>query len=100
AKPDSDASVHLCAFPEADEALIDNQLSNVMNSLLRLVSLGSAARNIAKIKVRQPLAMLEVEGDWGFERAVELFKDQLCDELNLRDARFHKPKSENDRLLT
>ena len=31
-----------------------------MDALLRLVSLGGAARNAAKIKVRQPLAELRV----------------------------------------
>src|SRR5438093_2804154 len=45
-------SVHLCDFPEADESLIDRDLSEDMNALLRLVSLGSAARNSVKIKVR------------------------------------------------
>ena len=32
-----------------------------MDALLRLVSLGSAARNSVKIKVRQPLAELKVQ---------------------------------------
>src|SRR2546429_8206165 len=47
-------SVHLCDFPRADEALIDAELSSDMDALLRLVSLGSAARNTVKIKRRQP----------------------------------------------
>src|SRR5437764_5792761 len=48
----SDWSVHLCNFPQADETLIDADLSADMDALLRLVSLGSAARNSVKIKVR------------------------------------------------
>ena len=54
-------SVHLCDYPEADESLIDNELSADMDALLRLVSLGSAARNTVKIKVRQPLAEMKVQ---------------------------------------
>ena len=59
-------SVHLCDYPQADESLIDAQLSQDMEALLDLVTLGSAARNTVKIKVRQPLA--EIEGATGRRR--------------------------------
>jgi isoleucyl-tRNA synthetase len=56
-----------------------------MNALLRLVSLGSAARNIAKIKVRQPLAEMRVRSDdQDVRRAIERFGDQICEELNVK----------------
>jgi isoleucyl-tRNA synthetase len=78
-------SVHLCDFPNVEESLIDEQLSSDMEALLELVSLGSAARNEAKIKVRQPLAEMKVKpGNDAARRAVERFADQLCDELNIR----------------
>src|SRR5262245_55031130 len=54
-------SVHLCDYPQADESLVDERLSADMQALLRLVTLGSAARNSVKIKVRQPLAELKVQ---------------------------------------
>ena len=54
-------SVHLCDFPQVDDELIDARLSADMDALLRLVSLGSAARNSVKIKVRQPLAEMKVQ---------------------------------------
>src|SRR5262249_23912935 len=54
-------SVPLCESPERDAALIDEDLSADMDALLRLVSLGSAARNTVKIKVRQPLAEMKVQ---------------------------------------
>src|SRR5262245_872699 len=80
----SPASVHLCDFPEVADSLIDKDLSTDMDALLRLVSLGLAARNEARIKVRQPLAEMRVQpGDDGDSRAVERFGDQLCDELNI-----------------
>src|SRR5216683_3196623 len=64
-------SVHLCDFPVAEEDLVDAELSADMDALLRLVALGSAARNSVKIKRRQPLAEMQIEtGDNGYRRAV------------------------------
>jgi isoleucyl-tRNA synthetase len=53
-------SVHLCDFPQADESLIDAALSEDMGAVQRVVSLGLAARQGAKLNVRQPLAALAV----------------------------------------
>ena len=80
-----------CAIiPKADEALIDEQLSADMEALLRLVSLGSAARNTVKIKVRQPLAEMKVQpGDERDRRAVERFADQIREELNVKKVTLH-----------
>ena len=68
-------SVHLCAFPRPDEALIDERLSEDIDALLQLVSLGLAARNAGKRKVRQPLAELVAAGGEPVRRAVERFPD-------------------------
>jgi len=57
---DSPASVHLTLFPAADENLIDQSLEEKMEILMRLVSLGRAARNKAGIKVRQPVEKMLV----------------------------------------
>jgi len=83
-------SVHLCDYPMADDSLIDHELSQDMNALLRLVSLGSAARNAAKQKVRQPLAELRVcPGSDADRRAVARFSDQLREELNVKVVSVH-----------
>src|SRR5262249_44285662 len=90
--PDPPESVHHTGYPEVDESLIDEQLSADMDALLRLVSLGSAARNGVKIKVRQPLAELKVQpGSDADRRAVERFADQICEELNLKKVTLHDP---------
>jgi isoleucyl-tRNA synthetase len=95
ATPDTDASgspvsVHSCDFPEADDTLIDQVLSAEMEALLRLVSLGSAARNSAKIKVRQPLAEMRVQPSQARERrAIERFGDQISEELNIKRVVLH-----------
>ncbi|GIW78535.1 MAG: isoleucine--tRNA ligase [Gemmatales bacterium] len=92
--PDMPPSVHLCDYPVADKALIDNDLSADMNALLRLVSLGSAARNTVKIKVRQPLAELKIQPSPNSRdrQAVERFADQICEELNLKKVTLHDPR--------
>jgi isoleucyl-tRNA synthetase len=78
-------SVHLCDFPEVDKSLIDEELSTDMDALLRLVSLGLAARNSVKIKVRQPLAEMRVfTSDPSDRHAIDRFADQLCEELNIK----------------
>jgi isoleucyl-tRNA synthetase len=84
------ASVHLCAYPTVDEALIDEPLSADMDALLRLVSLARAARDGAKINVRKPLAELKVQpGSDAERRAVERFPDQICEELNVKKVTLH-----------
>ncbi len=85
-------SVHLCDYPGAESSLIDETLSADIEALLRLVSLGLAARNQAKIKVRQPLAELKVQpAGEADRRAVERFADQICEELNIKRVTLHDP---------
>jgi isoleucyl-tRNA synthetase len=87
-------SIHLCDFPTADESLIDARLSEDTDALLRLVSMGRAARNVVKIKVRQPLAELTIQpGSDADRRAVERFIEQMKDELNLKRITLHDPSS-------
>jgi isoleucyl-tRNA synthetase len=88
--PEEEPSVHLCDYPQPDEALIDEELSHEMDALLDLVTLGSAARNTVKIKVRQPLAELKVQpGDDYLRRAVDRFADQVREELNIKKVSLH-----------
>jgi isoleucyl-tRNA synthetase len=86
----SPESVHLADFPTANEALIDTELSQDMDAVLRIVSLGGAARNAAKQKVRQPLAELRVQpGSDADRRAVERFPGLITDELNVKRVTVH-----------
>ena len=59
---DAPESVHLCDFPVADANLIDSALEKEMDNAVRMVVLGRAARNAAKIKNRQPLSRMMVQG--------------------------------------
>ncbi len=83
------SSVHLTDYPQADTTLIDRELSEDVDALLRLVNLGGAARNAVKIKVRQPLAELCVTGGDAERRAIERFAVQLSEELNVKRVSWH-----------
>ena len=88
----AEGSVHHCDYPVVDESLIDSELSADMEALLGLVSLGSAARNSVKIKVRQPLAELRVQpSEEVGRRALQRFADQICEELNIKQVTPHDP---------
>src|SRR5882724_2007395 len=85
-------SIHHCNFPEVDESLIDAELSADMEALLRLVSLGSAARNSVRIKVRQPLTEIVIQPANDSElHAVQRYAEQISEELNLKKVRLHDP---------
>jgi len=85
---DSDApeSVHLAMWPEYDEALIDQKLNDETRTVMKVVSLGRAARSKAGIKVRQPLASATafVASDYHAE-GLRRLSDQVIDELNVRE---------------
>ena len=53
---DAPESVHLAAWPQVSQGRVDEQLMSDTRLVMKLVSLGHAARNNAKVKVRQPLA--------------------------------------------
>jgi len=80
--PTDPESVHLCDFPTADAALIAEQLSQDMEAIQLVISLGLAARQQAKIKVRQPLSELFVhttsaEVRRGVRRYMALVKQEV-----------------------
>jgi isoleucyl-tRNA synthetase len=79
-------------LPTADELLVDGELSQEMDAVLRVVSLGGAARDRAKIKTRQPLAELKVQPAADVERrGVERFATVIADELNVKRVTIHDP---------
>lgn len=76
-------SVHLCAFPEADEKFIDKALEDGMEQVLQIVILGRAARNAGNLKNRQPLSEMFVVSDKNVELSAEE-KSIVLDELNVK----------------
>ena len=79
-----EASVHLCSFPEADAARIDDELEAAMAICMRVCELGRSARGEAGLKIRQPLAMMTAVCP---PLTGELLEVAL-DELNVKQAVF------------
>ncbi len=85
---DSPESVLLCDWPQADEALIDADLSFRMGVALKVVNLGRAARMASQLKVRQPLAVVAVAVDPKRQAALASLADVVLDELNVKRLEF------------
>ncbi|MDO5572517.1 MAG: DUF5915 domain-containing protein, partial [bacterium] len=78
-------SVHLCDFPTADEKLIDRQLENDMDEVLRVVVMGRACRNTANIKNRQPIAQMFIKAP---EALSDFYVQIVKEELNVKTVIF------------
>ncbi|MBA4190240.1 MAG: isoleucine--tRNA ligase [Planctomycetaceae bacterium] len=88
--PTDPVSVHLCDFPVADESLKDTVLTDDMEAVQRVISLGLSARQQAKLNVRQPLAELVVSAaSDDVQRAAGRFSDLIGDELNVKKVSLH-----------
>jgi isoleucyl-tRNA synthetase len=84
-------SVHLCDFPQFDEAAIESDLEERMRAVLDVISLGRALRNAAKIRIRQPLQAVYVVGPSAVMRdAVNQFTDLVKEELNVKEVRINE----------
>jgi isoleucyl-tRNA synthetase len=85
---DTPESVHFCDWPEADAALIDEDLSFRMGVARKVVNLGRAARMAAQLKVRQPLATALVACDARQRTALESLSEVVTEELNVKQLAF------------
>ena len=81
--PDAAASIHLLPFPEPDHALRRPDLEADMESARRVLRAGLAARNEARMKVRQPLGRMLVTAPAAVERGVRAFEQDILEELNV-----------------
>ncbi len=78
-------SIHLCDYPEVNEAWIDEALESDMANVLKLVVMGRACRNTANIKNRQPIGQMFVKA--AFELP-DFYKEIVADELNVKNVKF------------
>jgi isoleucyl-tRNA synthetase len=95
--PQAPRSVHLSRWPEADRVLLSQteQLRAEMEVALKAVSLGRAARQDQNLKTRQPLqaALLQVPSA-AARRAIERFRAEVCEELNVEELSFAEEGAE------
>ena len=79
-------SVHLADYPVSDESLIDEKLEEKMDLVRNLISLGRNVREENKVKVRQPISEVVLDG-----KNKEILKDLvdlIKEELNVKEVVF------------
>jgi len=78
-------SIHLCDFPEVNEAWIDTKLEEDMENVLKAVVMGRACRNTANIKNRQPIGNMFIKAPFTLD---EFYQEIIREELNVKNVVF------------
>ena len=84
-------SVHLAYYPVADESLIDEKIEERMDLVRTLVGLGRGIREKERIKVRQPLSSVLVDGK--YESVISDLVPLIQEELNIKNVDFENDLS-------
>lgn len=79
-------SVHLSDFPKADLSLVNDQIENKMDLVRDLISLGRNAREEVKIKVRQPISEVLIDGK--NESLIGDLEELIKEELNVKKVTY------------
>jgi len=86
---DAPESVHMTAWPEANEDLVDEDLLFDVGVVQKVVGLGRAARAQSGVRTRQPLSRLLLRApDDASAAALEAHRDQVMEELNVKNVEF------------
>jgi isoleucyl-tRNA synthetase len=85
-------SIHLCDYPETEKRLINRDLEKKMEEIRKIVSLALRERQKAKIKVRQPLSLLEIKNA-KYKISKEL-KELIKKELNVKKVKISVGRGE------
>lgn len=87
-----DESVHLALYPEVNANLIDKNIEEKMDLVRDLVALGRASRENVKIKVRQPLNEVVIDGK--YEELIKDLVPLIKEELNVKEVVFEQDLSQ------
>jgi isoleucyl-tRNA synthetase len=79
-------SVHIAFYPKANEDNIDKNVEYRMDLVRDLVALGRGTREKEKIKVRQPLTKILVDGK--YQALINDLTPLIKDELNVKEVVF------------
>ena len=88
----NEQSVHLQDFPVYDEAKINEAIEEKMDLVRELISLGRNAREEAKIKVRQPISEIILDGK--NKAVINDLVDLIKEELNVKNVIFAQDLNE------
>ncbi|MBQ1390297.1 MAG: isoleucine--tRNA ligase [Firmicutes bacterium] len=79
-------TVHTAYFPESDPSLIDARVEERMDLIRTIVALGRGIREKERIKVRQPLSEILVDGK--YKDVIEDLAGLVKEELNVKEVVF------------
>jgi len=85
--PEAPISVHLNAYPQVDEGLVDEVLEQSIEAVIRLKNLALNLRTQSKVKIRQPLGTIYVRPKDDADRRVlenTDYASQILEEGNLK----------------
>lgn len=85
-------SVHLSDYPKCKKELIDEKIEERMDLVREIVKLGRAARETEKIKVRQPINKVMIDGK--YEELISDLTSLIKEELNVKEVVFSKDLSD------
>lgn len=88
----NEQSVHLQDFPVYDETKINEAIEEKMDLVRELISLGRNAREEAKIKVRQPISEIILDGK--NKAIINDLVDLIKEELNVKNVIFTQDLNE------
>ena len=88
----NEQSVHLQDFPVYDETKINEVIEEKMDLVRELISLGRNAREEAKIKVRQPISEIILDGK--NKAIINDLVDLIKEELNVKNVIFAQDLNE------
>ena len=82
----NEESVHLADYPTCDESLINEKVEEKMDLIRDLISLGRNAREESKIKVRQPISEVIIDGK--NKNLIADLTSLIEEELNVKTVTF------------
>ncbi len=85
-------SVHFADYPKYDKKMIQEKIEVRMDLVRGLISLGRNAREEAKIKVRQPISEVILDGK--NKEIISDLEDLIKEELNVKNVKFEDNLSE------
>ncbi|MFT7246036.1 MAG: isoleucyl-tRNA synthetase, partial [Candidatus Azotimanducaceae bacterium] len=93
--PDAEAaSVHLCAYPLADQQLIQPMLEQAVTRMQHIILLGRQKRNQEKVKTKFPLAELTViHKDRALLEEISRLESYLASELNVKAVSYSEDEA-------
>ena len=81
-----DESVHFTDYPKCDKKMIQDKIEERMDLVRDLISLGRNAREEAKIKVRQPIKEVILDGK--NKKTISDLVELINEELNVKEVKF------------